>query len=47
MYRIKIKVKVTSEQVTEALRGSRCIRYSFFNLGFRWEWLVKATPRPL
>jgi hypothetical protein len=47
MYRIKVKVKVTSEQVTEALRRSRCIRYSFFNLGCRWECDVKATPRPL
>jgi hypothetical protein len=21
--------------------------YSFLNLGARWKWVVKATPRPL
>jgi hypothetical protein len=28
--------------------GSRCIQlYCFFNLGFRWRWMVNATPQPL
>jgi hypothetical protein len=30
----------------KAQRESRDI-YSFFNLGARWGWMVKVTPRPL
>jgi len=26
-------------------RGSRGKLYSFFNLGARWRWMVKDTPR--
>ena len=31
----------------KAQRGSRGTDYSFFNLGARWERVVKASPRPL
>ena len=27
--------------------GVEVLFYSFFNLGARWRWVVKATPRPL
>ena len=41
------KVKFTLEQTTKVQRGSRCILYSFFKLGARWEWMVNTTPLPL
>jgi hypothetical protein len=28
----------------KAQRGVRFYLYSFFNLGARWWWMVKATP---
>jgi hypothetical protein len=37
----------TLEQTTKAQRGVRVELYSAFNLGVRWGWVVKATPRPL
>ena len=37
-------LKFTLEQATKAQRGIRVWLYSFFNLGAKWRWLVKATP---
>jgi hypothetical protein len=34
------------EQATKAHRGVEVQLYSFFNLGAKWGWVVKATPRP-
>jgi hypothetical protein len=41
-FAVKVKVKHTLQQATKAQRGSRCIVYSFFNLGARWD----GWPRP-
>jgi len=38
---LQIKVQFTLHQATEFQK------YSFFNLGARWGWVVNATPRPL
>jgi hypothetical protein len=36
------------EQLTmDNIRNCNHLFYSFFNLGARWRWVVKATPRPL
>jgi hypothetical protein len=35
------------EQALKGHSGSGSNFYSFFNLGTRWKWVVKATPRPL
>jgi hypothetical protein len=43
----KVKVKFVLEHAMKAQRGSRVYLYSFFNLGARWGWVVKVTPRPL
>jgi hypothetical protein len=40
---MKVKVKFTLQQDTNAQRGSRGKLYSFFNLGPRWGWW--STPR--
>jgi len=43
-----VKVKFYSRTRHEGTEsGVEVYLYSFFNLGARWEWLVKATPRPL
>ena len=42
-----VKEKVTLEQVMEAQSCSRLYVYSLFDLGFRWEWMVNTTNRPL
>jgi hypothetical protein len=41
---VKVKVKVTLEQVTKAHRGNRGIALIFFNLGARWGG--RSTPHP-
>jgi hypothetical protein len=46
MGKVKIKVKFTLEQDTKAQRLSRGKPYSFFYLGAKCGWEVKATPRP-
>jgi len=40
-------MKFSLEQATNTQRGINVYLYSFFNLGARWVWVVKATPRPL
>ena len=47
VYIHKDKFNFTLEQNTKAQRGSKCRLYSFFNLGARWGWVFKVTPRPL
>ena len=42
-----LKVKITLEQAMNVQRGSNCVAVLFISLGARWEWVVKATPRPL
>jgi hypothetical protein len=43
---VKVKVKFTLEEATNAQKGSRG-RALLFNLGARWGWVVNTTPRPL
>jgi hypothetical protein len=42
-----IIVKFAPEHGMKDKSGVKVQLYSFFNLGSRWGWVVKATPRPL
>ena len=43
---LKVKIKFTLEQATNAQRGSRFYIYSFFNLGAKWgRWLMPQPGR--
>jgi hypothetical protein len=44
---IKVKVRLTLEQATEAQMGSRSTALLFFKLGAIGGWVVNATSRPL
>jgi len=41
----KVKVKLTQQPAMKA--NSTGTALLLFNLGFRWEWGVNVTPRPL
>ena len=45
--KVKVKVKFTLEQATQAHGGVEVQLYSFFNLGARWGCVANATTRPL
>jgi len=46
VYSHKVECKFTLEQNMKVQRGSRCTALLFLNLGARWGWVFKPTPRP-
>ena len=44
---VKVKVKFNPDEAPRAGGGIEVWRYSSFNLGAIWEWVVNVMPRPL
>jgi hypothetical protein len=50
LFELKLKVKVTLEEVMKVHRAGRSIALLFLEQGIRWGWMGKATsqqPYPL
>jgi hypothetical protein len=46
IHKVKVKIKVTLEQATEAQRGVQLQLYSSLNLGARWDGSLMPRPGP-